>query len=157
MTFNPTRYMEHHSAVGIDYRVPETGFMFGSAVIQNLFNKFTMSVHDLSGLSDADLHMDQSIFVRIIRAFEVIPFAREVFNRNLVSFGDDLSSSTSPIQNSTPFTINFETRVPFLKGERVQILVGANLNVEIHVDDMSAFASVLTMWQVKRISLGIRV
>jgi hypothetical protein len=155
--YNPTRHGLFHSAVGIDYQVPQTGFLFGSAVIQNLFNKFTMSVQDKFGFSSANVHMDHTIFVRIIRSGEVTPFERLVFGNGIQSFGDDFSFSTSPIQNSTPFRLNFETRDAFLKGERIQILVGASLATQTHLDDMKSFMAALTMWQVKRLSIGIRV
>jgi hypothetical protein len=101
--------------------------------------------------------MDHTIFLRIIRSGELIPFERLVFSNGLQSFGDDLSLSTSPTQSSTPFTLNFESQDAFLKGERIQILAGASLATQTHLDDMNSFMAALTMWQVKRISLGIRV
>jgi hypothetical protein len=155
--FNPTRHGLFHSAVGIDFQVSKTGFLFGSALIQNLFNKFTMSVQDKRGFSSANVHMDHTIFVRIIRSGEVTPFERLVFSNGIQSFGSELSFSTSPIQNSTTFRLNFETRDAFLKGERIQILVGASLATQTHLDDMKSFMAALTMWQVKRLSIAIRV
>ena len=97
-----------------------------------------------------------TIFLRIIRSGEVTPFECRVFGNRIQSFGDDFSFSTSPIQNSTPFTLSFQSRDAFLKGERIQILAGANITTEMRLDDMKSVMAALTMWQIKRLSIGIR-
>lgn len=154
--FNPRRKGEFRSSVGINFRVPQTGFLTGVAVIQNLFNKFVFTAEDRFGFSSADLDAVHTIFVTIIRSGEIRRFETIVFANGLVARGDDLSFSTSPIQNSTPFRISFTTQETFVKGEQIQILAGAALFIQTIVNHMDGFIRGLTVWQVKSLSIGTR-
>jgi hypothetical protein len=119
-------------------------------------NDFTMSVTDKFGFSDGRVHMDHAIVVRIVRSGEITPFDRLVYSNGIRSEGGDFSISESPIPTSTPFTLNFESRDALLKGERIQILAGASLTMEAQLNDMNAVMAAFTVWQVKRLSIGIR-
>ncbi|HEV8552783.1 MAG TPA: hypothetical protein VGR65_05275 [Casimicrobiaceae bacterium] len=154
--FNPSRNGDFRSSVGINFRVPQTGFLTGSAVIQNLFNKFVFTAIDRFGFSSADLDAAHTIFVTIIRSGDITRFETIVFANGLVARGDDLSFSTSPIQNSTPFRISFTTQETFVKGEQIQILAGARVVTRTIVNDMHGSIRALTVWQVKSLSIGTR-
>ena len=154
--FNPARVGELRSSVGIKFRVPQTGMLTGSATMQNLFAKFVLSATDNLGFSSAFLHVDHTIFVTIIRPGEIQRFEQNVFSNGLVARGDDLGVTLSPILDSSPFTVSFTGRDAFLKGEQIQILVGQAVRVEIDLNDMDSFVSALTVWQVKKLSIGIR-
>jgi hypothetical protein len=154
--FQPGIGGEFRTSVGINYRVPSTGFLTGSAVIQNLAAEFVMSATDNFGFSSATIDVTHSIFVTIVRSGEVQRFERNVFSNGLLSRGADLSFSQSPILDDTPFTVSFTGRDAFLKGEQIQILVGQAVHFTIFLNDMSTFLSALTVWQVKKLSLGIR-
>jgi hypothetical protein len=141
--------------VGINFRVPQTGFLSGSAVIQNLAATFVLAVTDNFGWSSATLDVDHTILVTIVRSGEAQQFEQNVYSNGLVSHGSDLSFSLSPILDSTPFTVTFRGRDAFLKGEQIQILVGQAVEVGIDLNDMDSFVSALTVWQVKNLSIGI--
>ena len=59
-------------------------------------------------------------------------------------------------QRSTPFTLVFESQDAFLKGERIQILAGANPLMEGYINDMKAVMAAFTVWQVKSLAIYIR-
>jgi hypothetical protein len=152
--FNPSRNGDNRSSVGINFRVPQTGFLTFVALIQNLFAKFEFTALDNFGFSSADLDVVHSIFVAIIRSGQVIRFETIVFANGLVAHGDDLSFSIVPILDSAPFTIGFKHKDAFLKGEQIQILAGEAVETHTKVDDMDGFIHSLAAWQVKRISVG---
>jgi hypothetical protein len=156
VSFNPGVEETYHALIGITFTVPRTGFLFGAAVMQNLTNDFTISLTDESGVSDGNVGIDHSITLRIVRSGEITAFDRLVYSRGFQSFGQDLGISESPIPRSTPFTLNFESRDAFLKGERIQILAGASLTMKAHVNDMRAVMAAFTVWDVKALSLAIR-
>jgi hypothetical protein len=155
-SYNPFPAIFFHALVGITFEVPQTGFLVGAAVMQNLVNDFTRSVTDKFGFSDARVNMDHAIVVRIVRSGEITPFERLVYSNGIQSFGQEFSFSESPIPRSVPFTLNFEPRDAFLKGERIQILAGASLTMNAHLNDMNAVMGAFTVWQVKKLSIGIR-
>jgi hypothetical protein len=154
--FNPAREGDNRSSVGINFRVPQTGFLTLTARMQNLFAKFVMTVEDNFGPSHANLHVDHSIFVTIIRSGVITRSDRVVFANGLISHGSEFSLTFAPILDDTPFTLSFTTQQQFTKGENLQILVGANSFFRIELDDMKSLISALTGWQVKRLSVGIR-
>lgn len=155
-SFNPGLGGTFHALVGGTFTVPQTGFLVGAAVMQNLANDFTMSVTDEFGFSDGNVGIDHSIAVRIVRSGEISVFDRLVYSNGIRSFGDDFGISESPIQTSTPFTLNFESQDAFLKGERIQILAGISLTMEAQINDMRAVLAAFTVWQVKSLSIGMR-
>jgi hypothetical protein len=154
--FNPARSGDNRSSVGINFRVPQTGFLAVNARMQNLFAKFVMTVEDHFGPSHAFLHVEHSIFVTIIRSGAIRRVEHLVFRNGLISHGSEFSLTFAPILDSTPFTLSFTTRQSFTKGENLQILVGAASFFRIELDDMKSLVSALTGWQVKRLSVGIR-
>ena len=155
-SFNPGIKGTFHALVGGTFTVPRTGFLVGSAVMQNLANDFTMSLTDEFGFSDGNVGIDHSIAVRILRSGEITAFDQLVYSNGIRSFGEDFGISESPIQRSTPFTLNFESQDAFLKGERIQILAGASLIMEAQINDMKAVMAAFTVWQVKSLAIGIR-
>ena len=156
VSYNPRIKGIFHALVGGTFTVPRTGFLVGSAVMQNLANDFTMSLTDQFGFSDGYVEMDHSIGVRIVRSGEITAFDRLVYSNGIRSFGGNFAISESPIQRSTPFTLNFESQDAFLKGERIQILAGASLITEAQINDMKAVMAAFTVWQVKSLAIGIR-
>mgnify|MGYP001181020341 FL=1 len=156
VSFNPGIKETFHALVGGTFTVPRTGFLVGSAVMQNLANDFTMSLTDEFGFSDGNVGIDHSIAVRIVRSGEITAFDQLVYSNGIRSFGGDFGISESPIQRSTPFTLNFESQDAFLKGERIQILAGASLIMEAQINDMKAVMAAFTVWQVKSLAIGIR-
>jgi hypothetical protein len=155
--FKPHVISEDRSSVGINFRVPKTGFLNCTAIIQNLFNKFVYGLKDLFGFSSGEIDVKHTIFVTIVRSGEVTRFERTMFADGLVALdGSEFTTSGSPIPTSTPFTISFATRDAFLKGEQIQILGGAAVYIQSRVDDMEGFATAVTMWQLKLLAVGIR-
>ncbi len=153
--FQPGIGGDFRTAVGVNFRVPKTGFLTGSAVMRNLAAEFVMSATDNYGFSDATIDVVHSIFVTIVRSGEVQRFETNVYSDGLRSFGSDLNFSVSPILDASPFTVSFTGRDAFLKGEQIQILVGQAVEFGMHADDMSTFLSALTVWQVKKLSVGM--
>lgn len=155
--FNPARSGDFRSSVGVNFRVPQTGFLTIVAEMQNQFNQFVFSVTDNFGFSSANLDAVHTIFINVIRSGESTPFERTLFTGGLVGRGqEDFSFSTSPIQPATPFTLSVAPRDAFLKGEQIQVLAGAAVSLRIKVDDMNGFISAVTLWEVTKLSIGVR-
>lgn len=154
--FNPARFGEFRSSVGVNFRVPQTGFLTIAAEMQNQFNPFVFSVTDNFGFSSANLDAVHTVFINVIRSGESTPFERTLFTGGLVAHGEDLSFSNSPIQPATPFTLSLTPRDAFLKGEQIQVLAGAAVALRIKVDDMNGFISAVTLWEVTKLSIGVR-
>lgn len=154
--FNPNVVSDNRSAVGINFRVPKTGFLNCTAILQNLFNKFVLDLRDNFGFSSGNLDIVHSIFVTIVRSGEVTRFEHTMFADGLQSFGDEFTLSGSPIPSATPFTISFATRDAFLKGEQIQILGGARTYIQSRLDDMESFVTALTVWQLNTLAIGMR-
>jgi hypothetical protein len=153
--YNPTRSAQSWSSVGINYQAPKTGFLSGSAVIQNMFNKYVFSATDNFGLSHSYLDIVQNLFIIIFRAGEPTVYERTVYHNGLVAHGDDLSFTESPIENETPFTVKFNHRDALHKDESIQIMAGSRIYIQSDTDDMDSFAKVLAVWQVKKIAVRI--
>lgn len=117
---------------------------------------FVVSVTDNLGFSSANLDAVHTIFINVIRSGESTPFERTLFTGGLIGRGNDLSFSQSPIQPATPFTLSLTPRDAFLKGEQIQVLAGAAVALQIHLDDMNGFISAVTLWEVTKLSIGVR-
>jgi hypothetical protein len=154
ISVNPLRNGESRSSVGINFRVPQTGFLTFFALIQNLIAKFQFAALDNLGFSSAHLEVVHTIFVTVIRPGQIKRFETIVFANGLVANGEDLGFTSIPILDSAPFTIGFKHKDPFLKGEQIQILAGEAVETTTKVDDMDGFIHALAAWQVKRISIG---
>lgn len=154
--FNPGFKGLMHALVGITFEVPQTGFLTGTVVMENLLNDFTVSLTDQFGFSDGRAHIEHAIAVRIVRSGEITSFDRQVYSNGILSFGGDFSFTESPIPRSTPFTLSFEGQDAFVKGERIQILAGTTLTMEGQLNDMTAVMSAFTVWQVKKLAIRIR-
>jgi hypothetical protein len=154
-TYNPFRFAYTRSSLGINYTIPETGFLTCSSVIQNLYNKITFSVSDNFGFSGAYLDIYVNLYIDIIRAGDDASFARNMLTTGLVSHGSDLSFSTSEIQDLTPFTLTFTAPDAFLKGETIQVLAGSEIFIRSDLDDMKSHVDAVLMWQLKKLLLGV--
>jgi hypothetical protein len=157
LPFIPALAVEFRSSVGVNFRVPQTGLLTIVAEMQNQFNQFVFSVTDNFGFSDANLDAVHSIFINLVRSGESTPFEQTLFKNGLVAHGEDLSFSSSPIQRATPFSLSVTPRDAFLKGEQIQVLAGAAAALRIKVNDMNGLISAVTLWEVKKLSIGIRV
>ena len=156
-SFKPVVVSENRSSVGINFRVPKTGFLNCTAVIQNLFNRFVYGLKNKFGFSSGEIDVQHTIFVTIVRFGEVTRREHTMFANGLVALdGSEFTASGSPISTSTPFTISFAFRDAFLKGEQIQILVGAAVCIQSRVDDMEAFATAVTQWQLKTLAVAMR-
>jgi hypothetical protein len=144
------------TSVGVKFTVPQTGFLACSAVVENLFNKISCSISDNFGVSHSFLNVDVSLFISIIRSGETTQATRRMLHTGLISHGSDLSFSTSEIPDHQPFTLTFNPRDAFLKGEVIQIMVGSLVQIDTDTDDMEAFVNAVLMWQVKSIGVGMK-
>lgn len=153
--YSPFRFADSWTSVGVNYQVPKTGFLSGSAVIENLFNKFVFSATDNFGFSHSYLDIVQNLFIIVLRAGEPTVYERTVYHNRLVARGDDLSFAEFPIPSQTAFTVKFNHRDAFRKGESIQIMAGSRVYIQSDTDDMDAFANPLVVWQVKKISIHI--
>ena len=154
--YNPGGRAWTRVAAGINYRVPATNYLTCGVVLRNLYNHFAYAVTDNFGFSYADLEIVQSIFIEIVRpSGEIALFAKILMQNGLISHGSELSNSESPIPSFIPITLGFTTRDAFLKGERIQILVGSRIYISTDLDDMNAFGDATLTWQL--LSIGVRV
>ncbi len=141
------------AAVGVNYTVPRSGRITCSAVVQNIYNYVTFSLTDNFGFSDGDLTFRILLFMRIIRGGQVIAFNRLIFENGLIAHsGTDLHGvSFDDIDMSTPYTFSAKTEETFAPGETVQLLVGSQLQISDHLNDMEARLDGMLGWQVKSI------
>ena len=154
--YNPQFWTYAVSVVGINYVVPRTGRLSCAAVLQNLYNQITSSVTDDYGFSHADTRADHAILIRLVRSGKWTVFDRNLVVAGVVSFGREFSYTQSDIQTTTPYTLSFTTSDVFLKGERIQILAGAHILYESHVDDMRVHVDSALIWQVKMLRVGMQ-
>jgi hypothetical protein len=155
--YNPAGKSRLHSALGINYQVPETGRLSCSAVIQSIYNNVTCSVTDYFGFSHANLTVYLTLFIDIIRSGERSRVAgRNLIEAYLNSDGDDKYLTLPEIPTSTPFTIFFNSADVFQQSENIQILVGSSSFVQSDLDDMESIVDALAAWHLKKISVGIQ-
>jgi hypothetical protein len=154
-TYNPVHWVFAEVSLGVEYQVPQTGYLTCMLSVQNAYNKISYSVKDNFGFSYAHLNIVHSIFIDIIRTGERTRFHRIMVDAGLISHGADLSYSTSEIQNSTPYTISITTKDAFLKGERIQVMGGSYLFIGSELDDMESSVDAVLWWQLKKMSIGV--
>ena len=154
---DPFGWSEAHCRIGVNFRVPQAGFLKFNVVIQNLYNKISYSVSDNFGFSDANLHIFHSLRVEVERLSvgQTLAFQTDFITAGLVSHGRELSFSTSPIQNSTPFTLSFQTDRTFLAGEELQVAVVSEIQINSRVNDMETNVNAVLLWQLKKIIVSM--
>ena len=154
---DPFGWSEQHCRIGVNFRVPETGFVDFNVVIQNLYNKISYSVSDNFGFSDATLQIFHSLIVRVVRVGSGQRFGTEteMVTAGIVSFGEEYSFSTSQIQNSTPFTLSFRNEDAYLKGEQLRVEVVSRIYIRSSVNDMQTHVDAVIAWQLKKILVSM--
>ena len=143
--------------LGIRYRMPKTGSLNVSAVVQNLSNSVTLSIADNFGFSKAEIEATHRLYVIIVRPHGALfDFHYQVTVRaQLTSGGDEVSDSISELQTTVPYTLSFRSPEVFNEGDELSILIGTDVHVFSYLEHMRSRIDATFAWLLKAMYVSV--
>ena len=147
------------TSCGIPFTMPRAGRLQIGGVLRNFYNTISLSVQDCFGFSSADVGIYLLLFIDIVRQpADVIHLQDTLLSNGLglvLHRGDDLSSTLSDLDITTPYTVSGVTEETFAEGEMVWIFVGSEVFFAGKLDDMKCHAEAVVWWQLKKITVEV--
>jgi hypothetical protein len=159
-TYMPSDYIQRENTVvlGVKYKMPKTGFLNVSAVLQNMSNNIAMSIGDNFGFSKAEIDATHRLYVIIVRppGSALFDFHYQVtIQAKLLSDGDDVSDSISELQTTVPYTLNFRSAEVFNEGDQLSILIGTDVFVDSYLEFMKSTIDATLAWHLKAMYVSV--
>jgi hypothetical protein len=142
------------AAVGADFKMPRDGTLRISAQLANYYNRITMSLSDLTGISSGRVRVTPSLFISVARLDQVETMDKLLLNETL----DDEDSSWFSVlpDMERSYTWERQTSTAYQKDETVTIFVGCKVHIHSTLDDMNAKVNALLWWQLKKLSVWVQ-
>ena len=149
-------FVDQLTSCGVDYTLTAGGRLQVSAEIENLANRFMVSITDNFGFSHSYLTMTADLFIGLVRPGRPMDFfPLRVLASYVDSGGGEVFRSLSDLDNAVPFGIGAVSTFPIPEGETVTVLAGGWVRIDSDTDDMDAHVTATFWWRLRKLSVGV--
>lgn len=153
--YHPTVFYDSSAALGVNYRMPETGIIQVEILLQNTLNVMSVILWDNFGLSDGNVKLKGSVYLSILHPNNIQDTQIELCQLHVSSDGDDVNRSSSDLMTQYPYAISLRSTGAFPVNSNIQVYIGTKITASAHLNDMDTYTFCEFAWALKAINIRV--
>jgi len=142
-------------ALGVNYRMPETGIIQVEVLLQNTLNEMSVVLWDNFGLSDGNVKLKGSVYLSILHPNNIQDTQIELCQLNVSSDGDDVIRRSSDLMTQYPYALSFRSTGAFPVNSNIQVYIGTKITASAQLNDMDTYTFCEFAWALKAINIRV--
>ena len=153
--YHTTVSYDSSAALGVNYRMPETGIIQVEVLLQNTLNEMSVVLWDNFGLSDGNVKLKGSVYLSILHPNNIQDTQIELCQLNVSSDGDDVIKRSSDLMTQYPYALSFRSTGAFPVNSNIQVYIGTKITASAQLNDMDTYTFCEFAWALKAINIRV--